>query len=121
MATRGISERSAPGARVTLSGDRVTTRIPTGGDDGEDDEDDRVRRGRELDREAGQQGADSKPAGQPDAAKDRVQSLPVRRGELDERRGERSRRCAGGNALHDATGDPHPISGATSNMTFDVS
>jgi hypothetical protein len=73
----------------------------------QDGEDDGVRRRRELDREAGQQGAGPQAAGQADTAEDRAESLPVRRGEFDERRGEGGRRRAAGDTLHDAAGD-HP-------------
>ena len=106
-ATRGISERSAPGARVTVSGDRATTTIPRIVT--------MVRTTKMMAfaavvswiaRPASREPS-AETAGQADAAEDRAQSLPVRRREFDERRGEGGRRRAAGNALHDAAGD-HP-------------
>ena len=82
------------------------------GERAENDEGDRVRRGRELDREACEQRAHGETSGEPDAAEDRAEPLLVGRRELDERCGERSGRRAAGDSLHDAArDDPADVGG----------
>jgi hypothetical protein len=77
-------------------------------DDGEGtqrDEDDRVGRRCELDGKAREQRPDGETPGEGDAAEDRAEPPVVVRSVFDECCGERGRRCAAGDALHDAAGD----------------
>ena len=89
--------------------------------DRQNDEDDGIRRSRELNREAGQQGSGSEPSGEADAAEDRAEPLPVRRGELNERGGESSRAAPVAKPCTMRAAITQPISGAARNMTFDAS
>ena len=124
---RGGEELDAGGGWDRDVGDHRAKRSGTaadglrGGDDrdatddgerAEHDEGDRVRRGRELDRQAREQRAHGKPSGESDAAEDRAEPLLVGWREFDERRGERSGRRAAGDSLHDAArDDPSDVGG----------